>query len=107
MKVMCLLARMREEVMALTTTLSKSVSDKLDMSLLAAIDMKRKWCGDGRYEILADEVSYIVDLEKEHYNCGEWQISGIPCDHEVKCLNLDREDVASSKVTHYLQTPAL
>lgn len=67
---MCLLPRRRVDAVTITTSLPKSVSDRLDMPLVVATNMERKWCEDGKYEILADDMSCMVGLENKHCNGG-------------------------------------
>ncbi|KAJ4715347.1 MuDR family transposase [Melia azedarach] len=55
------------------------------------------------YEVLVDnKESNIVDLNAKTYDCGDWQISGLPCVHAVCCIDTIRANVES--YVHYLLT---
>lgn len=67
---MCTFAKRREDAMAITNPFPSIVSDRLAMSLVTAIDMQRRWCGDGKYRILVKDKSYTLDFIKKICNCG-------------------------------------
>ncbi|KAJ4717285.1 MuDR family transposase [Melia azedarach] len=55
------------------------------------------------YEILVDnKESNIMDLNAKTCDCGDWQISSLPCVHAVCCIDTIRANVES--YVHYLLT---
>ncbi|CAN1785005.1 hypothetical protein LINPERHAP1_LOCUS16739 [Linum perenne] len=46
--------------------------------------------GDGEFEVQGDR-NFVVKLRKFECACGSWQLSGIPCEHAIACINHNGE----------------
>ncbi|KAK9216840.1 hypothetical protein WN944_008851 [Citrus x changshan-huyou] len=46
------------------------------------------------YEVDENTKTYIVDLEHHMCDCGQWQVSGIPCVHAMPCIVNSQKDQA-------------
>lgn len=45
------------------------------------------WVGNDEYEVLTELITVIVQFNKAKYECGAWQLSGIPCKHAMACIS--------------------
>ncbi|CAN1781074.1 hypothetical protein LINPERHAP1_LOCUS15313 [Linum perenne] len=48
--------------------------------------------GDGEFEVQGDR-NFVVKLRKFECACGSWQLSGIPCEHAIACINHNGENL--------------
>ncbi|XP_048322797.2 uncharacterized protein LOC112492546 [Ziziphus jujuba] len=42
--------------------------------------------GNSEFEVLHESVTVLVDFNKATYDCGVWQLYGIPCKHAIACI---------------------
>ncbi|XP_010534667.1 PREDICTED: uncharacterized protein LOC104810169 [Tarenaya hassleriana] len=50
--------------------------------------------GYGKYEVAEFGISYAVDLSARTCGCRRWQLRGIPCQHSLAVIKVNREDVS-------------
>ncbi|CAN1215024.1 hypothetical protein LINPERPRIM_LOCUS34 [Linum perenne] len=48
--------------------------------------------GDKEYQVRGPRGQFVVDLNSWTCACGRWQLSGIPCQHAVRCIQYCQED---------------
>ena len=42
------------------------------------------------YEVMSNEVTYIVEMNMRACSCRRWQLTGIPCSHVLACAREER-----------------
>ncbi|CAN0905147.1 hypothetical protein LINGRAHAP2_LOCUS23497, partial [Linum grandiflorum] len=50
--------------------------------------------GDGQYEVQHHDRTFIVDLTGHGCACRKWQLSGLPCKHEISCISMNQKSIA-------------
>ncbi|GKC22481.1 crooked neck-like protein 1, partial [Tanacetum coccineum] len=73
-----------------TTRIMESIKKKAHL-------MKVQWNGANKYQVsgsLGDQ--YVVDVVSMTYSCRKWELTGIPCNHDVAaCWNMALNDRAT------------
>ena len=61
---------------------------------------------ENTFEVMEDLCKvFVVDLGKKTCDCGEWQISGLPCKHSVCSIDAKRLNI-EDYIHNYLKCPA-
>ena len=61
--------------------------------------------GNGEYELLGPTGGYGVKLREYSYQCGYWQISGIPCSHAMAAIShYLGKSVMKDKISEFIHT---
>ncbi|XP_019056823.1 PREDICTED: uncharacterized protein LOC109116229 [Tarenaya hassleriana] len=50
--------------------------------------------GHGKYEVMNLGISYSVDLVGKTCTCRQWDVTGIPCTHELAVINQRRDNLS-------------
>ncbi|CAN0913136.1 hypothetical protein LINGRAHAP2_LOCUS27741 [Linum grandiflorum] len=51
--------------------------------------------GEGQYEVQHHDRTFVVDLTGHDCACGKWQLSGLPCEHAISCISINRESIVA------------
>lgn len=62
----------------------------LQIGIANLICRASKWM----YKMDKNKKTYIVDLKLYMYDCGHWQVSGIPSIHAMPCIVNSQKDQA-------------
>ena len=78
----------REYVKKWKTDFALRILEKLENANRLSGMWEVQWNGSGRHEVYRDNVendreSYIVRLQYQSCTCRKWDISGVPCQHEI------------------------
>ncbi|KAK3221869.1 hypothetical protein Dsin_008894 [Dipteronia sinensis] len=87
------------------TTLPPAIHKRLEDIKKEARHIIPIWAGEDEYEVKDISRHYIVKLISHHCECGLWQISALPCKHDVACVNTWRKDL-NEYVHPYLKKEA-
>ena len=82
--------------------------------IITKIELESKGCvvtpaGRGLFEVLDGSTTFTVNLAQHHYDCMMWDISGIPCKHDIRCILRERQDInlyvhEADSIKSHLQT---
>lgn len=76
--------------------LYKNWWEKITPSALKRLESSKKYAGECilepfdefRFQVrITSMEKYVVDLEELSCNCRKWDLTGIPCNHIVACMN--------------------
>ncbi|XP_027171683.1 uncharacterized protein LOC113771283 [Coffea eugenioides] len=82
----------------LTANITPRIAEKLTQISQASRKREIHMASEDTFEIGDGDRSYIVNLSKRIYDCGAFQISGIPCKHAALGIIYRRE-----KLEHYCE----
>ena len=46
--------------------------------------------GQGIFQVHERDKQYIMDIRSKECECRRWQLTGIPCQHDISCLRHER-----------------
>lgn len=84
----------KAELLAIISLVPSKIYGKIDNTSIEAGKMTKHICGDKKFEVMRSKRSYIVDLGRQAYDCGAWQISCFPYGHSIKAFELDKREYA-------------
>ena len=87
----------RPSILKVESELCPKVCKRLHREKIGSSRWLACWASDTRFEVKNGLVSFIVGLTKRTYSCRKWDISGIPCCHEISCIFFNKE--ATEKYT--------
>lgn len=55
------------------------------------MDLEIQWSGKRNYEVMSSH-TFIVDLIDRICDCGIWEMSSIPYNQAIRCMDLNRDE---------------
>jgi hypothetical protein len=76
----------KEALQDWTGQICPKIKSKLNKIVDWSADYEAKPSGKGVFQVVRNEISYIVELNLRSCSCRRWQLTGIPCTHVCACL---------------------
>ncbi|KAL7168668.1 hypothetical protein ACSBR2_039001 [Camellia fascicularis] len=74
-----------------TGEICPNIVKNLEVLKVQARNCFATYCGDRKFEVDCGDITHIVDLEERKCSCRMWDLSGIPCQHAVSSIFVQRE----------------
>ncbi|XP_052289098.1 uncharacterized protein LOC112497627 [Citrus sinensis] len=105
-KIMKLIHKRNEDAKKWNGHLPPLVRRKIVEARAAARGLTVIFGHENTFEVMEDLCKvFVVDLGKKTCNCGEWQISGLPCKHSICSIDAKRLNI-EDYIHNYLKCPA-
>ncbi|XP_072077221.1 uncharacterized protein [Arachis hypogaea] len=85
----------KERVINYPGNIMPMISKKLEKRTSLARDWRPYWSAASKYEVMCGLDKYIVDLAAGDCSSRKWQLSGIPCPHDISCITFKGLDLES------------
>ena len=82
----------KQMIIKVESELCPKIRKRLYKEKLACSKWLARWTGRTKFKVKNGLESFTMDLEEKSCNCRKWDITGIPCFHNISCIFFNKED---------------
>ncbi|XP_052207797.1 uncharacterized protein LOC127811700 isoform X2 [Diospyros lotus] len=89
-KLMKRLWKKRDAMKKIPSPLCPKIQKKLDKIKVLSFNYMSTWSGWSKCQVVGPEGQFVVDTNERSCSCRRWDLTGIPCEHAVNALFMNR-----------------